>query len=418
MVNALNWFEIPTVDIDRAAAFYGAIFDAEIVAFEMYPGFKMAMLPYEQGKGVGGAIVHGEGYTPSTEGSIVYLNGGADLSVVLDRIAPAGGTSGNILRGNLIGTDVTGNSTIPNFGSGIDINNSSNNTIGGTAAGQRNIICGNFTNGITMFSNANSNVVQGNRIGVGAGGAALGNANQSIRMHLANNNTIGGTTAGAGNIIGNNGNGVIVLQSTGDSIRGNSISGIGGLGIDLDDNGQTANDAGDGDSGGNNDQNYPVLTSALTSMSSTMVAFTLNSQAGTTFGIDFYRNTACDGSGFGEGEVYLGSTSAMTDGSGNVSAFANLPAIPVGSVITATATDPSGNTSEFSACIVTSGVADPAAVWMLTVASPSQRWMRPLVRWMSWIRPYATFTSRRHNNPCRRHTPSSSKRYRSVRNLM
>lgn len=92
MVNALNWFEIPTVDIDRAAKFYGAIFDAEIAAFEMYPGFKMAMLPYEQGKGVGGAIVHGEGYTPSTEGAIVYLNGGADLSVVLDRIAPAGGT--------------------------------------------------------------------------------------------------------------------------------------------------------------------------------------------------------------------------------------------------------------------------------------------------------------------------------------
>ncbi len=277
-------------------------------------------------------------------------------------IAPAGGTSGNILRGNLIGTDVTGNSTIPNFGSGIDINNSSNNTIGGTAAGQRNIICGNFVNGITMFSNANSNVVQGNRIGVGAGGAALGNANQSIRMHLANNNTIGGLSAGAANIIGNNGNGVIVLQSTGDSIRGNSISGIGGLGIDLDDNGQTANDAGDGDSGGNNDQNYPVLTSALTSMSSTMVAFTLNSQAGTTFGIDFYRNTACDGSGFGEGEVYLGSTSAMTDGSGNVMAFANLPAVPVGSVITATATDPSGNTSEFSACIVVTGVADISAM--------------------------------------------------------
>ena len=91
MDNALNWFEIPSTDIDRAAAFYGAIFDATIEVFEMHPGFKMATLRYESGKGVGGAIVTGEFYTPSTDGTLVYLNGGEDLSVVLDRVEDAGG---------------------------------------------------------------------------------------------------------------------------------------------------------------------------------------------------------------------------------------------------------------------------------------------------------------------------------------
>ena len=90
MTNALNWFEIPTVDIDRAAAFYGAILDSKVEVFEMYPGFKMAMFPSESGK-VGGAIVHGDGYTPSTDGTLVYLNGGEDLSVVLNRVEGAGG---------------------------------------------------------------------------------------------------------------------------------------------------------------------------------------------------------------------------------------------------------------------------------------------------------------------------------------
>ena len=91
MSNALNWFEIPAADMARAMKFYSAILDANLQAFEMFPGFQMAMLPYEPGKGVGGAIVQGEGYQPSTTGTIVYLNGGNDLSAVLDRVEAAGG---------------------------------------------------------------------------------------------------------------------------------------------------------------------------------------------------------------------------------------------------------------------------------------------------------------------------------------
>ena len=88
--NSLNWFEIPVADFARAKAFYSAIFDFEMPEMPMGPN-TMGFLLCEQGKGVGGAIVHGEGYVPSASGTLVYLAAGADLNTVLARIAPAGG---------------------------------------------------------------------------------------------------------------------------------------------------------------------------------------------------------------------------------------------------------------------------------------------------------------------------------------
>lgn len=92
MSNALNWFEIPATDLDRAMKFYGAILDLSLESFS-YGSGEMAILPYEEGKAVGGALVKDEGYVPSTTGSVVYLNGGEDLQPVLDRVADAGGTA-------------------------------------------------------------------------------------------------------------------------------------------------------------------------------------------------------------------------------------------------------------------------------------------------------------------------------------
>lgn len=89
MANAINWFEIPATNFSRAKAFYSSIFDAEL-AVQKIMDFEMAFLPAAEG-GVGGAICHGEGYTPSAEGTIPYLNGGTDLSVVLERVVGAGG---------------------------------------------------------------------------------------------------------------------------------------------------------------------------------------------------------------------------------------------------------------------------------------------------------------------------------------
>ena len=88
-LNALNWFEIPATNMDRALKFYNAIFGTDMTAMEPMPGFKMAMFPSEDG--VGGAVVHGEGYTPAQNGTLVYLNGGEDLSTVLDKVEGAGG---------------------------------------------------------------------------------------------------------------------------------------------------------------------------------------------------------------------------------------------------------------------------------------------------------------------------------------
>ena len=89
--NALNWFEIPVTDFERAKAFYSKIFDFEMPSMPMGNTMMGFLLNDQEGGGVGGAIVHGEGYVPSQQGTTVYLNGGSDLTVVLNRIEKAGG---------------------------------------------------------------------------------------------------------------------------------------------------------------------------------------------------------------------------------------------------------------------------------------------------------------------------------------
>ena len=91
MTNAVNWIEIPVIDFERAKAFYSAIFDYEMPEMDMGP-LKMGFLPSDQENGgVGGAIVWGDDNEPSKNGTRVYLNGGDDLTLVLDRVAAAGG---------------------------------------------------------------------------------------------------------------------------------------------------------------------------------------------------------------------------------------------------------------------------------------------------------------------------------------
>ena len=88
--NALNWFELPASDFDRAKRFYAAIFDFDMPEMQM-GDTRMGFLLHERGKGVGGAIAQGPGYTPSDAGTLVYLSGGNDLSTVLARVEKAGG---------------------------------------------------------------------------------------------------------------------------------------------------------------------------------------------------------------------------------------------------------------------------------------------------------------------------------------
>ncbi len=90
MINSLNWFEIPVTDFDRAKKFYETLYGAEIMEMP-FPGGKYGMLPCDMENGVGGGLVLGEGFIPSEQGTIVYLNGGDDLNVPLAKIEGAGG---------------------------------------------------------------------------------------------------------------------------------------------------------------------------------------------------------------------------------------------------------------------------------------------------------------------------------------
>jgi uncharacterized protein len=91
MINSINWFEIPVLDFERAKKFYETLFDAEIQVMP-HPTLKYGMLPADmQNGGVGGGIAQGEGFVPSTNGTIVYLNGGDDLAIPLSKVEAAGG---------------------------------------------------------------------------------------------------------------------------------------------------------------------------------------------------------------------------------------------------------------------------------------------------------------------------------------
>ena len=135
--------------------------------------------------------------------------------------------------------------------------------IGGTAAGAGNVLSGNGAYGINNAAGSTGTVVYGNRIGTNAAGSGPVPNGLSGMFVDGNGTTIGGTAAGAANIIAHNGTiGVNVVGGTGHAIVGNSIFSNGELGINLGPSGVTVNDAGDGDAGENNLQNYPVLAAA------------------------------------------------------------------------------------------------------------------------------------------------------------
>ena len=263
--------------------------------------------------------------------------------------------TGNVVQGNFVGSDAGGTVSLPQV-TGVLIAGP-NNTVGGTTPEARNVISGNSAEGVRITGAVTTgNLVQGNFIGTDVTGALdLGNfTGDGVEFAAAAGNTIGGTVNGAGNVIAFSGQaGVDVSSSSGrNAILGNSIFSNAGLGIDLGASGITHNDAGDNDTGANNLQNFPVLTSATASGGTITIGGTLSSAASTDFRVEFFANTACDPSGFGEGETFLGATTVTTDSGGDASfSVALTKAVSVGKAITTTATDPGGNTSEFSGCI-------------------------------------------------------------------
>jgi hypothetical protein len=158
-----------------------------------------------------------------------------------------------------------------------------------------------------------------------------------------------------------NGNNGRLSGTASNRIQGNSIFNNVGLGINLGDDGVTANDLGDTDVGPNYLQNFPVLTAAQGGPT-TRVRGTVNSTPNTTLTLDFYANQEVDLSSYGEGQRYLGWAEVTTDSSGNASFDLALDGESADSeFITATATDPDGNTSEFSVAVATPSNQAPAA---------------------------------------------------------
>jgi parallel beta-helix repeat protein len=273
------------------------------------------------------------------------------------------GGGGHLIQGNLIGTDVSGQYDLGNSADGIFIQSAKDIRITG------NQIANNRANGIKLFS-ASGNVIENNLIGTDPAAARpLGNALAGVTIS-GSTNRVGGLSAGQANTIQfNGGAGVEVTSSNAvqNEISGNSIYDNGGLGIDLYPAGFGTNDVLDTDTGANGLQNFPVLTSASIAYSALTVQGTLNSKAGAAYRLEFFATPAWDATYVPEGKIFLGSTSATTDGNGDASFTADIATVPdTNYVITATATDASGNTSEFSAGIgiVSNGVASP----VLTVA--------------------------------------------------
>ena len=318
------------------------------------------------------------GGTSAAERNVISGNAANSAQGLANVRIRGAGTTGNVVLGNYIGTDYTGAVALANPRDGIVIDEGAlNNTIGGAVPGAGNVISGSTNNGIRIqgtYSYAAGDVlatIYGNRIGTNAAGtAALANAQSGIFVDGSSGTTatapqritIGGTGANQGNTIAFNAqDGVAVtVNASRVTIVGNSIysngSGAGDLGIDLAANGVTNNDGTgpyDGDTGPNTLQNFPAFSAVTTDGTTLTVSGRLDSIASTTYTIHFYASTAIDPSGHGEGQRYLGSTTVLTDAAGTVF-FNNLAisaAVAIGEWVSMTATDPSGNTSEFSASI-------------------------------------------------------------------
>lgn len=305
------------------------------------------------------SVVGGATAIPGTPpGNLISANGGAGIHSFVF----SGGSTGQItVQGNWIGMNTAGKAALGNAGAGIHLQGVRDSVVGGPEPGARNVITGNVS-GVRLgdggVQGTRNNVITGNFIGTDVSGSVdIGNLGCGVFISWsAFSNRIG--EAGTPNRIAFNGAaGVCTIESLDNTISGNSIHSNGGLGIDLAPFGVTANDPCDADSGANRLQNHPILTSVGFGASTTIVGGVLESAPSTAFRLEFFRNEVCDPAGSGEGLEYLGFVDVVTDASCRASFSAVLP-VSVGpnGRVTATATDPAGNTSEFSPCFSAAGL--------------------------------------------------------------
>lgn len=280
-------------------------------------------------------------------GSLVFSGSGISMQ----------GNGNNVIEGNYIGLDPWGDMFAGNS-IGIECLNSSNNRVGGPQPASRNVISGNFW-GIEMGNNlltlGSNNLVQGNFIGTAPNGTSRAdNIADGILITGGQMNRIVGNR-----IAFNEWSGIRVTgtNSGGNTFSQNVIYDNGRLGINLQPPGEadasvTPNDSDDSDTGPNSLQNFPVIGNVSGPGGSTVITGQLISTPNHRFMLEFYRSTRADPSGFGQGEVYLGSTLATTDVSGIASFTFTVGGTFLNQYFTATATDQeTGDTSEFSQAV-------------------------------------------------------------------
>jgi hypothetical protein len=290
-----------------------------------------------------------DGITPGKNYEGVRIEGGQPT---IGGVSPAarnvisGNDSGLVIAGpaatvtgNYVGTDASGTRAMGN-GTGIKLG-ADDIVIGGTSPGSGNVISGNQSNGIILgyiagyhySASASHALIQGNLIGLEANGVSpLGNGSTGVYFFRGADSTVGGVDPAAGNVIAFNGGGVYTggSFSSGDSILSNSIYANSAHGIILSE-------------GSNNNQSAPVTSSKVSNGVATING-TLESEANTTFIVQFFADSQSLTS---SKQTYLGSKNVTTNGNGRASFVASFAVSDSNVLFNATATDPSGNTSEF-----------------------------------------------------------------------
>ena len=277
-----------------------------------------------------------------------------------------------VIAGNIIGADASGTSDLGNTGAGVRVTGADDATL------FANVIVGNDSHGIQLtasgphFDNkyfCSSGVeVEENFIGVNENGTSIPNGGSGVKIdngsrnNFLESNTIAHNTAD-GITVAHDASISCLGYSSGNQILQNSIHSNGGLGIDLNDDGVTANDTGDADLGPNGLRNYPVLNAASLSSDAASISFSLHASLNVRdyHTVEFFASDSCDSSGNGEGRERLGSATVETDTSGEHQFVVSTHdgtleqyVHPSGSQITGTAADFS--TSEFSPCIQSAAV--------------------------------------------------------------
>jgi len=303
----------------------------------------------------GGIEISGDGSAVS--GLVVNGFTGAGIGVTRSIDTTS---SHNRIVGNYVGTNARGTVAVPNTGGGIFVGGfgspglqAADNVISG------NLVSGSGVDGVA-FCDALRTTIVDNRIGTTRTGLGpLANAGHGIALYCAGD---GDFTIEDNTIAFNAGDGYFdtpdyrfsATLHDHNALRRNSIHSNGGIAVNLSPppfatiDSVTPNDHCDGDVGGNELQNYPELTDVSLTGPGTTIDGTLDSVAGQTFEIELYSSDAADASGYGEGERYLGSTTATTD-AGCTASFSTVVPIDVapGQSVSATAIDAAGNSSEF-----------------------------------------------------------------------